>query len=145
MLAWIMAVCVSLCAQTENTISIQLRDGRSGKLIAPSNFLLRVDRHETISNEWLTMSDDGTATVTIPDGVKEISLQATYDSGMEYYVNCDTSRQGNQNRVIWYPVDMILKAGVVTPNECGKASFTAHPGEFVFFVRKRGALDPGHD
>jgi hypothetical protein len=140
-----MAICVSLHAQTGKTISIQLRDGRSGKLIAPSNFLLRVDRHDTVRNEWLKMNDDGTAAVTIPDDIKEISLQATYDSGMEYYVNCDAAKLGNQDRVIWYPVDMIMKTGVVTPNECGKPGYAAHPGEFVVFVRKRNVLDHPHD
>ena len=142
--AWVITLCAPLCAQTEKTISIQLRDGRSGKLITPSNFLLRVDRHETVHNEWVTINDDGTASVTIPDEVKELSLQATYDSGMETYVNCDIVKQTDKERVIWYPVDMIMKGGLVTPNECGKANYAAHPGEFVFFAKKRSALDPLH-
>jgi len=142
--AWVTAVCASLYAQNGKTISIQLRDGRSGKRITPSNFLLRVDRHDTVRNEWVVINDDGTASVTIPGDVKELSLQATYDSGMETYVNCDIAKQTDKERVIWYPVDMIMKAGVVAPNECGKTGATAQPGEFIFFAKKRSALDPLH-
>jgi len=144
-MAGVMAVCGLLSAQTgTTTISIELRDGKTGRHITPSNFLLRVNHNETVRNEWVTINDDGTANATIPEDVKELSLQATYGSGMDYYVNCDAAKQSDKDREIWYPVDMILKSGVVAPNECGKTEYTARPGEFVFYVRKRGVLDPLH-
>jgi hypothetical protein len=144
--AWVIAVCAALHGQTGTTISVQLRDGKTGKRITPSNFLLRVDHHETIRNEWVKINDDGTVSVTVPDDAKEISLQATYGSGMDYYVNCDAAKLSDKEREIWYPIDVIMKAGVVAPNECGRTDYTAKkPGEFIFFVRKRNALDPLHD
>ena len=139
--ACIIAVCACLHAQDSRTITVRLRDGRTGLPITPSNFLLRVDHHDTIQNEWVKINDDGTTVLTVPGDVKEISLQATYASGMDTYINCDAARQNDKERQIWYPIAVIMKAGVVAPDECGKTDYTAHPGEFVFFVRKRNALD----
>ena len=143
--AWMIGICALLHAQNTRSISVQLRDGRTGKHIAPSNFLLRVDHHDTVRNEWVTINDDGTVIVSVPGDVKEISLQATYGSGMDYYVDCDAAKQSDKERTIWYPVDQIIKNGVTAPNECGKTDYTAKPGEFIFFVRKRTVLDPLHD
>jgi hypothetical protein len=144
-LASFAAVCIMLHAQTGKTITVELRDGRSGKIVIPSNFLLRVDHNETVHNEWVKFHDDGTITVTVPDETKDISLQATYGEGMDYFVNCDAAKQSDKEREIWYPIGVILQTGVVAPDECGKTDYTAKPGEFVFFVRKRNALDPIHD
>src|SRR5580693_418246 len=132
-LAWVFAVCAALHAQDYNLITVTLRDGRTGKKITPSNFLLH--------GEWVKIYDDGTVAIRVPPEAKVISLQATYESGMDTYINCDASKQNDPEREIWYPVDVILKAGVVAPNECSKTEYTAKPGEFVFFVRKRSVLD----
>jgi hypothetical protein len=140
-LAWVFAVCTALHAQDYNLITVTLRDGRTGKKITPSNFLLRVDHFETVHGEWVKIYDDGTVAIRVPPEAKVISLQATYESGMDTYINCDASKQNDPEREIWYPVDVILKAGVVAPNECSKTEYTAKPGEFVFFVRKRSVLD----
>jgi hypothetical protein len=141
-LVCLFAVCVSLHAQDDyKLISISLRDGHTGKIITPSNVLLRVDRFETVRSEWVKIYDNGSVFIRVPLEAKEISLQATYESGMDTYINCDVAKQNDPEREIWYPVDVIMKAGVVAPNECGKTDYTAKPGEFVFFVRKRSALD----
>lgn len=139
--AWIIAVCVCLPAQDYKLITVRLRDGKTGLPITPSNFLLRVDHYETIRNEWVKIYDNGTVLVRIPQDAKEISLQATYEEGMNTYINCDAVKQNDKEREIWYPIDTILKAGVVAPDECGKTDYVAKPGEFVFFVRKRNAFD----
>jgi hypothetical protein len=139
--AWIIAVCICLHAQDYKLITVQLRDGKTGLPITPSNFLLRVDHYETVRNEWVKIYDNGTVLVRVPSEAKEISLQATYDEGMNTYINCDAAKQNDKEREIWYPIDVIMKAGVVAPDECGKADYTAKPGEFVFFVRKRNAFD----
>jgi hypothetical protein len=144
-LAFAIAVCASLHAQTGKTITVHLRDGRTGMPITPSNFLLRIDHHDEIHNEWVKIADDGTVTVNVPDDAKDISLQATYDQGMDTYINCDIARQSDKERVIWYPIEVIMKSGVVAPNECSKTEYPAKPGEFVFFVRKRNALDRIHN
>jgi len=141
-LALVAAVCFSLHAQTGKTIKVELRDGKSGKLIVPSNFLLRIDHMETIHNEWVQFHDDGSVTITVPDSAKEISLQATYGEGTDFYVNCDAAKQSDKEREIWYPIAIIMRSGVVAPNECSKTEYTAKPGEFVFFVRRRNFLDP---
>jgi hypothetical protein len=143
--AWMIAVCFPLQAQDSKPITVLLRDGRTGLPITPSNLLLRVDHNETVHNEWVQISDDGKVIVTLPDGTKEISLQATYDSGMSTYINCDAAKQNDKEREIWYPIDVIMKAGVVAPNECGKTEYTAKPGEFVFFARKRNVFDRVHN
>jgi hypothetical protein len=140
-LAWVLAFCTALHAQDYNLITITLRDGKTGKKITPSNFLLRVDHFETVQTEWVKIYDDGTVSIRVPLDAKVISLQATYESGMNTYINCDASKQNDPEREVWYPVDVIMRAGVVAPNECSKTEYAAKPGEFVFFVRKRSALD----
>jgi hypothetical protein len=144
-LAWVVALCTCVHAQDARTISVRLRDGKTGMPITPSNFLLRADHHDTIQNEWVKINDDGTTVLTVPAGVKEISLQATYEEGMDTYINCDVAKQSDRERVLWYSVEAIMKTGVVTPNECSKTDYPVHPGEFVFFVRKRNAFDRVHN
>ena len=56
--------------------------------------------------------------------------------GMDTYINCDTAKESDRERNVWYPISAILESGVVAPNECAKTNFTAKPGEFIFFVRK---------
>jgi hypothetical protein len=136
-----MVICASLHAQDAKLITVQLRDGKSGAPITPSNFLLRIDHSETVHSEWVKIYDNGTVLIRVPDDAKDVSLQATYDSGMSTYINCDVAKQKDKERESWYPIDLILKAGVVAPNECGKTVYSAKAGEFVFFVRKRNALD----
>jgi hypothetical protein len=131
------ALCACLHAQSAKPISLRLLDGKTGLPVKASNFLVRIDHHDTIHPEWVQMNDDGTVTVTLPAGAKEFSVKATYNMSMETFFNCDAAKETDKERNIWYPVSIVLKAGVVAPNECGKTDFTAKPGEFVFFVRKR--------
>jgi hypothetical protein len=56
---------------------------------------------------------------------------------METYINCDAAKETDKERDIWYPIADILQSGVVAPNECSLTHYTAKPGEFIFFVRKR--------
>jgi hypothetical protein len=134
-----------LHAQSPNTISVRLLDGKTGLPVKASNYLVRVDHHDTVHNEWVKINDDGTVIVTLPADAKEFSVKATYDMSMETYINCDAAKQAKRERNIWYPVSIILKSGVVAPNECGKTDFVAKPGEFIFFVRKRNLRDRPED
>jgi hypothetical protein len=143
--ALILACCSRLQAQDTKTITVQLRDGRTGMTITPSNLLLRIDHQDTLHNEWVKINDDGTMTVTVPDDAKELSIQATYEEGMDTYINCDVAKQSDKERHVWYPIDLIIKSGAVAPNECSKTEYTAKPGQFVLFVRKRSALDRLHN
>jgi hypothetical protein len=136
MLAFAAVLCVCLHAQAGNTISIKLLDGRSGQPIVPSNYLVRVDHHDAVHNEWLKINDDGSAEVTVPADAAVLSLQATYDSSMEIYTNCDGAKEKVKDTLQWYAISDIMKTGTVTPDECGKTRVKAKPGEFVFFVRK---------
>lgn len=129
-------LCAGLHAQTENTISIRLLDGKTGLPVKASNYLVRIDRHDTVHNEWVRMNDDGTVLVTLPSDAREIAVKATYDMSTETYVNCEIAKESDKQRDTWYSIAQILKSGVVAPNECSQTHYTAKPGEFVFFVRK---------
>lgn len=144
--AWMIAVCVSLHAQDDTKlITVQLRDGKSGLLIAPFNLLLRIDHAETIHNEWVKIYDNGTSLVRVPEDAKVLSMQATYDDGMATYINCDAAKLSDKEREIWYPIDTILKTGTAATNQCGKIQYKPEPGQFIFFVRKRNAFDRLHN
>jgi hypothetical protein len=140
-LACVTTFCVSLQAQTVNTISIRLLDGKTGLPIAPSNILPKVDHHDTEHNVWVHINDDGTLIVTVPADAKELSVKATYNGSMDTFINCDAAKESDRERDIWYPISDILTSGVVAPNQCSKTNYTAKPGEFVFFVRKRDWRD----
>jgi hypothetical protein len=135
------AFCAALHAQTENTIHIRLLDGKTGLPVKASNYLVRIDHHDTAHNEWTHINDDGTVLVTLPPDAREIAVKATYDMSMQTYINCDVAKESDKERDIWYPLALILKSGVVAPNECSQTHYTAKPGEFVFFVRKRNWLE----
>lgn len=135
------ALSLSLHAQDVNTLHIRLLDGKTGQPVKADNFLVLVDHHDTVHNEWVRIGDDGSVTVTVPAEAKEISLKATYDASMETYINCDAAKESDKERDIWYPISVIMKKGAVAPNECSKTNYTAKPGEFIFFVRKRGWRD----
>ncbi len=126
-----------LHAQSENTIHIRLLDGKTGLPVEASNYMVRIDHHDTAHNEWVKIKDDGTVLATLPPDAHEVAIKATYDMSMQTYVNCDVAKESDKERNIWYPIAQILKSGVVAPNECSQTHYTANPGEFVFFVRKR--------
>jgi hypothetical protein len=130
-------LCAGLHAQTENTIHIRLLDGKTGLPLKASNYMVRIDHHDTPHNDWVHMDDDGTVTVTLPPDTREIAIKATYDFSTQTYINCDAAKETDKERDIWYPLAQILQSGVVAPNECSQTHYTAKPGEFVFFVRKR--------
>ncbi|MGO8759284.1 MAG: hypothetical protein ACLQG3_14290 [Terracidiphilus sp.] len=144
-LAFAAALCAGLHAQTANTVSVQVRDAKTGLPVKASNFLVLVDRRDTVHNEWVKIDDDGTVLVTLPADAKEFSIKATYEMGMSTYINCDAAKETDKERNIWYPVSLILHNGIVAPNECGKTDFEAKPGEFIFFVRKRDWHDRPED
>jgi len=139
------ALCACLHAQSAKPISLRLLDGKTGLPVKASNFLVRIDHHDTIHPEWVRINDDGTVIVTLPADAKEFSVKATYNLAMDTFINCDAAKENDRERNIWYPVSIILKAGVVAPDECGKTDFIAKPGEFIFFVRKRDWRDRPED
>jgi hypothetical protein len=129
--------CAALHGQSQNTIHIRLLDGKTGLPVKASNYLVHIDHHDAVHNEWVQMNDDGTVIVTLPSGAREFAVKATYDMSMETYINCDAAKETDKERDIWYPVAQILQSGLVAPNECSQTHYTAKPGEFIFFVRKR--------
>jgi hypothetical protein len=158
--ALLLAVCaVPLCAPLhtqsawpsdpppKKVITIRMLDSRTGHLIIPDNYLLRVDHQETLHADWVKQNEDGSGRVTLPANATALSIKATYDSTTLIYVNCDTennhgSPQSAAGVDHWYSVDNILTQGIVAPNYCGGKKVTdklqvfAKPGEYVFFVRK---------
>ena len=146
--AWIFAAMALTCplhAQDSNTIHIRLRDGKTGMPVKADNFLVRVDHNDTVHNEWVHIGDDGSVTVTLPAAAKEIAVKATYDTSTEIYINCDAAKENDKERDIWYSIADILNTGKVAPNECSKTNYAVKPGEFLFFVRKRGWRDMPDD
>ena len=147
-------VVVCLCAaqmkapaQGPKKIIVRVLDGRTGEKISPDNIEVRINRQRQLHVEWVKMHDDGTAEVTLPESTTAIALRATYDQSMDYYVNCDVARQKDTSVETWFPLEDVLKNGLVMPNECWKnkdvrnAKTTASPGEFVLLVRKRSIRD----
>jgi hypothetical protein len=130
------ALSAGLHAQSGNTIQIRLLDGKTGLPVKASNYMVRIDHHDTPHSEWVKINDDGTVVVTLPPDAREVAVKATYDMSTETYINCDVAKESDKKRDVWYPLSQILKTGVVAPNECSQTHYTAKPGEFVFFVRK---------
>lgn len=141
-LASVAALLGSLNAQTANTITVLMLDGKTGKPIIPSNLLVRVNHLDAVHNEWLRLADDGLGTVTLPKSASLLSIQGTYESSMEIYVNCDAAMQKDVHTLHWYSISDILAKGVNAPNECYEDKYQestradTKPGVFVFYVRK---------
>jgi len=137
-------------AQDGRTISIRIFDGKSAQPLVPSNLIVRIDHHDEIRNETLHIDSDGVGTVTVPDNAMVLSVQGTYDNGMELYFNCDAGMEKNAEAIHWYSIADILSTGVIAPNECYKGKYERNPrvplkpGEFDFFVRKIGVRDELH-
>ncbi len=131
-----------LCAQTGKTITLRMLDGKSGKLITTSTFLVRVDHETTVHADWVAPNEDGTSKLTVPRSASLLSIRGTYDSSMQIYVNCDSASEKTNPIDRWYSIAEILSVGITAPNSCvkpaeaAKLKLTAKPGEFVFFVRK---------
>jgi len=135
----------SLHTQSSNAISVRLLDGKTGQPVKVSNFLVRVDHNETVHNEWVKINDDGSVIVTLPADAAEFSIKATYNMGMDTFINCDAAKENDRERNIWYSVADVLKSGIVAPDECAKTNYSARPGQFIFFVRKRDWRDRPED
>jgi hypothetical protein len=142
----------SIFPQAQKTITVKMLDSRTGKIIATSDYLVRVNNEQTSHSNWITLNEDGTGMLSVPSDASVVSVRATYDQSMSFYLNCDAVKDrevsdqgGSTDR--WYKVADILALGVVAPNGCGgkkvseKLQVVAKPGEFVFFVRKRNPLE----
>jgi hypothetical protein len=136
-----------LHAQTGITITIRMFDARTAHPIMPNNLLVRVDHRDDIRSETLHIDDQGIGTVTVPAGSTFVSVQGTYDDGMEIFINCDSGMEKNLAALHWYSLASILSTGVIAPNECYKGKYERDPrvplkpGEFDFFVRKTSVKD----
>jgi hypothetical protein len=144
------------CVQAQKTITIRMLDSRSGKLISTAAYLVRINNEQTSHADWVTTNQDGSVKLTVPDSAAQVSIRATYDNTISFYLNCDANKEpgaadqdASQDR--WYKISDILTLGVVAPNGCGgkkipdKLQFVAKPGEFIFFVRKRNPLEQFKD
>lgn len=136
------ALCGCLLAQSETkTITIRMLDGKTGKPIEATGFLVRVDHEQTVHADWVKQSEDGTSKLTLPTSATLVSIRGTYDSSTEIFVNCDSASEKKNPVDRWYAISEIVSSGVVAPNSCRKLSEAAKlksavkPGEFVFMVR----------
>lgn len=128
----------------ERIITIVMADGKTGKTMTPDNLVIRFNHLNAIRNETLSLGDDGSGKVKVPDNATVISVQGTYHNSVDIYVNCDAGMEKDTYTRHWYSVADIIKTGITTPNECykGKYSKTAAippvPGELIFYVREIG-------
>jgi PKD repeat protein len=150
------ALCGSLFAQSQKTITVRMLDSKSGNLIATSQFLVRIDHQETVHGNWVVKNEDGTGKLTVPASADVLSIHATYEDTTQVYVNCDANKDvGTSAHAAgldhWYKISGILTSGVVAPNACvgkkvpDKLQVVAQPGEFVFFVRKLNVKEQFQD
>jgi hypothetical protein len=148
--------CGLACAQAQKTITIRMLDSRTGRLIATSDYLVRVNHEQTVHANWVTQNEDGTGKLTLPDDATVLSVRATYESTTRIYVNCDADSghgllASDPSPDRWYKISDILELGVVAPKGCGgkkitdKLQVVAKPGEFIFFVRKLNPLEKLQD
>lgn len=137
------AFCGTLRAQTEKTITLRMLDSKTEKLIPTSHFLVRINHDKTIHADWVELNENGTGKLTLPNNATLLSVQATYDSAMEIFFNCDSAAGDASLTGHWYAVSEILTSGIAVPNSCAKPKDAAKPkpvakpGEFIFFVRKQ--------
>lgn len=130
-----------------NVITIRMFDARTAHAIMPSNFLVRLDHKDEIRSETLHIDDQGIGTVTVPGDAAFLSVQGTYNDGMEIFINCDSGMEKNLSTLHWYTIADILSTGVIAPNECNRGKYERNPrvplkpGEFDFFVRKISIKD----
>lgn len=135
-------LCLPSLAQDARTITVLMLDGKTGQPIVPSNFIVRFDHLNAVHNEALQLGDDGVGQITVPAGASFLSVQGTYESSINIYINCDASMEKNTSTIHWYSIAEILNTGVAIPNECykGKYAEATHqdnkPGIFVLYVRK---------
>ena len=136
------AMTAAAWAQTGRLITIDVRDGKTGMAVTPSNVQVRFDHKPDKLGNWVDQKDDGTIEVKVPADAKVIAVRVTYDSSTEYFVNCDVAKQKNVAADSWYPIDDILASGIAIPNDCvrpkdaDKVKADLKPGKFVLFVRK---------
>jgi hypothetical protein len=136
------AVCSSLLAQSEKTITVRMLDGKTGRLVEASGFQVRIDHEQALHANWVVQNEDGTGKLIVPRGASLLSIRGTYDNSMQVYVNCDSATEKTNPVDRWYAISEILNSGVVAPNGCGKPGDAAKlkpvakPGEFVFLVRR---------
>jgi hypothetical protein len=118
--------------QAEDTtvaIHIKLIDGRNGEPMRNQQVGLedRADYHE------IALRTDGNGMASL--NIRRDAVILTHNT--EGYVNCADERAGLIHND--YKVSQIVDSGVVEeivqPNECGKASGVARPGELLLFVR----------
>lgn len=148
----IAALCGSLSAQDQKTVVIRMIDGRTGLLIASSNYLVRINHQKLEHGDWVQKNEDGSGNLTLPADAELLSVHATYDTATHIYANCDADKDhGSAERAPspdrWYSIASMLASGVVAPNNCigkkvpEKLQVVAKPGEFVFFVRELNSME----
>jgi hypothetical protein len=123
------------------TVIIRILDGKTGEPIRPSNLLIRINHRDELFNEGLKLNDNYTSTAALPPNATLLSVEGSYDSSTEVYVNCDSDTGKDGGILMWYSIADILKTGIVTTNLCYRGKYqhklnvSPVPGEFVFFVR----------
>jgi hypothetical protein len=145
------ALCGLLRAQTDRAITIRMIDGKTGKLIVASNYLVRIDHIPAVHANWVVQNEDGSGKLTLPRTAALLSIQGTYDKAEELYSNCDAAHDKDKTVDYWYDLATILASGVAAPNNCvkpreaDKLKVAVKPGEFIFYVRKKNMFEQARE
>jgi hypothetical protein len=134
-------LCGAMEAESSQTIVLKIFDGKTRKALEPTGYQVRVDHQQMLHPDWVKQNEDGTATLTVPEGTHEIALHLAYQDSMELYISCDADK--NAFGDVWYLVPQIMSKGFVAANGCAKPKVnekyktTAAPGELILFVREK--------
>lgn len=145
----LLALCGALYGQDTKTITLKVFDGKSGHPVMPTGYQVRADHLKEVHTDWVKPNDDGSAELTIPSDVHEVSIHLAYDNSMDVYVNCDAQKPTFGD--VWYLVPQIMSEGMVMANGCGHAHLNekyktiALPGELILFVREKNWFEKGKD
>ena len=71
------ALCGTLVAQSDRTITLRMIDGRTGRPIQTQSYLVRVDHQDTIHADWAIVSEEGVGKLVVPRGPSLLSVRAT--------------------------------------------------------------------
>jgi hypothetical protein len=116
---------------SQQEITVQLLDSRTGKPIATDDVEIWVDKDQ---RHMITTHSgpDGLAMVELPAEAVEISVNAQQDGW--YLHRCDLSRD-TKTPAPFYLLSTILQSGIIAPNRCNHKTEPLKPGELTLFLR----------
>lgn len=124
-LFWI-STCLFSAAGAAQSIIVQVLNGKTGKGIG--NAKVQISLGDDAHRQTLELTTNAQGEIQF-----EANRSSTFQVHQVGFATCGEQPIGSQARD--YPVDKILKTGLVTANECGRLIQEPRRGRLVFFVR----------